>query len=189
MSLTINKKVGLGKTPDGYRFVIHVEYGPDDMGNAERNPNPISFHTHEPIPYPAVLSITGEVCDLSKRRSSPYFIVGAGQCVGDLRAITEPAGQLTLEDTRRLADLWDAWHLNTMRAACAHMDLSVVPEDVPSFVSSEDRRAGRLDRSGWMQANLVCPTSGYKYGSAWLAEPVPDEVVEEIAALLEKAKG
>jgi hypothetical protein len=188
MTTTIDKKVGLGKTADGYRVVVHVKYGLDDMGNAERNPTPTSAHTHEPIPYPDVLSITGEVCDLSKRRSSPNFIVSAGQTVDLVREITEPAGSLTTEDTRRFAELWDKWHLNAMRAACAHMDLSVVPDDLPAYTSYEDRKAGLLDRSGWMLANVRCPVTGYKYGSAWLAENVPDEVVEEISNLIAKAQ-
>lgn len=185
---TIDKKVGLGKTHDGYRVVIHVRYGPDDMGNAERNPTPISSQTHEPIPYPDVLSITGEVCDLSKRRNSDAFIVGAGQVVDAVREVTKPDGTLTVEDLNRLADLWQAWHLNTMRSACAHMDLSVVPDDLPDHLPYFDRKSGNQDRQGWMLANIVCPTSGYRYGSAWLAEPVPDDVVAEIVTIIDKAK-
>lgn len=185
---TIDTKVGLGSTAEGYRVVVHVKYGPDNMGNAERNPTPTSAHTHQPIPYPDVLSISGEVCDLSKRRSSPDFFVGGGQCIGAVRDITKPAGTLTLEDTKRFADLWDAWHLNTMRAACAHMDLSGVPDDLPHSLTYAERKAGAVDRYTWIKTHVLCPVSDYTYGAAWLAEDVPAEVVEEIATLIAKAK-
>jgi hypothetical protein len=182
MSTTINKKVNLGLTHEGYRLVVEVKYGPDDMGNAERNPTPTSSHTHEPIPYPDVLSITGELVDPSKRRSSDAFWVAGGQTIDAVREITKPAGTLTLEDLSRFADLWDAWHLNTLRAACVHIDMSLVPADLPDYAPR-----GQVSRSYWMLDNLRCPLTGYKYGSAWLAEPVPADVVEEIVALLLKA--
>lgn len=187
MTTTINKKVGLGKTDEGYRVVLDVYYGPDREGNAERQPVVQSVE-HEEIPYPLVLTITGELCDLSKRRSSPDFIVGIGQIHGEVRKIVQPDGSLTVDDAKRLADLWERWHLNTMRAACAHMDLSQVPDDVPENLPYAERQAGGVDRYTWIRTNLPCPVSDYKYGSAWLAENVPDEVVEEISNLIAKAQ-
>lgn len=179
---TIDKKVGLGSTAEGYRVVVHVTYGVDTP-NAERNPTVTSAHTHEPIPHPLVLAITGDLVDTSKRRSSPEFWVSGGQIVNWVPQITKPAGTLTVEDCKRFAVLWETWHLNTMRAACAHMDLSTVPADLPHHAVNR----GEMDRYTWIRANLPCPVSEYKYGSAWLAEPVPTEVIEEIEALIKKA--
>lgn len=171
---TLKDRVIFGRTDEGYRVIIEVKYGPDDMGNAERQPI-VQSVTHEQIPHPSVLSIAGEVVDRFRRD------VSGGQIIEDVRAITKPAGTLTIEDLNRFADLWDAWHLNTMRAACAHMD-TTIPEDA---VMPE--RYGRPDEMGWLLANLVCPETGYTYGHAWLAEVVPPEIVDEIATILAKA--
>jgi hypothetical protein len=80
----------------------------------------------------------------------------------------EPVSPWTAGDVRSLHDLWQRWRLNQMRAACAHMDL---PDD-PSY---DARR------------NIVCPVTGYRYGSAWLYEPIPESVIAEIRRLEEVA--
>lgn len=181
---TIDTKVNLGTIAHRQRVVIHVRYGLDP-----HNTSPVtSMHTHETIARPDLLSITGELCDLTKRRTSSNFVVAAGQIIDDVRTITTPAGTLTLDDVNRLADLWRTWHLNTMRAHCAHMDLSTTPADLPNYVSAADRATGRTDVPTWRLDNLVCPVSGYRYGRAWLAEAVPDAVIAELSALIDKAR-
>lgn len=65
------------------------------------------------------------------------------------------------------------WHLNGMRAGCAHQ--TVVWED------SKYGRQPSLDRT------LPCPETGYRYGTAWLAEPLPEEVATWAKALIEEA--
>ena len=57
-------------------------------------------------------------------------------------------------DASRFADVWDHWHLNDLRAGCEHQ-----------------RQAGVT------LVNDPCPTCGYKYGTAWLFEAVPDDVI------------
>lgn len=178
MSSTLDKKIILGHTAEGYRVVVDVHFGPDGHGNAERQPTVESI-THATIPHPDVLSITGEVIDPRKHRRD--WDVAGGQVVDYVREITRPAGTLTLADLARFADLWEAWHLNTMRSACAHMD-TTIPEGAVLV-----ERYGQPDTQGWLIDNLACPVTGYTYGHAWLAEVVPDEIVEELGALLEKA--
>jgi hypothetical protein len=58
---------------------------------------------------------------------------------------------------------WDRWHLNTMRAGCAHQT-----------VVWEDSRYGVRPS---LERTPVCPVSGYRYGSAWLVEVLPDTVL------------
>jgi hypothetical protein len=152
-------------------------------------------------------------------------------------------------DLDRLREVWSAWHLNDMRAACPHQRAagwgSETLEVVTYRLSSEGHRlrkeaeeetkragiagevarltdAGRLmvgpdwfrDRftppdadsplsglyevkkreqkaSGWVNENehprgvlsKPCPECGYKYGSAWLTEEVPGEILDYLRAI------
>jgi|GEM_PF-6718409 len=170
--LRLDRTVNVGKTDDGRCVILHVRYGPDPLNLRAT----VQSVQHEWIPCPDILSITGDV--LYKGSESIEF----GQIQDRLSEITKPAGSLTIEDLGRLVSLWDRWHLNTMRAECAHMDLSTVPDDLPGYAPGEPTR------SEWMLDNLVCDQSGYRYGRAWLSEAVPPEVVDEIATLLDKGK-
>lgn len=172
----LDQRTALGTTVEGYRVIVEVYFGPDRYGNAERRPT-IETITHETIPHPDVLSICGEVIDLRHFGRG----ISCGQTVDEVRAITRPAGTLTADDLARFADLWDAWHLNTMRAACAHMN-TTIPKGAVLL-----ERYGRPDVLGWRIDNLVCPVTGYTYGHAWLAEVIPDEIIVELTALLAKA--
>lgn len=65
----------------------------------------------------------------------------------------------------RLIAIWERWHLNDLRSGCAHQR-----------------------RWGWNakdHLNQPCPICGYRYGNAWLFEPVPDSVIEWLFALPE----
>lgn len=65
---------------------------------------------------------------------------------------------------QELASIWQRWHLNGMRAACAHQ--------TPALRGSDGYDAD------------PCPETGYRYGHAWLHEPLPDEVVSDLLAIL-----
>lgn len=67
-----------------------------------------------------------------------------------------------------IATLGERWHLNTMRAGCAHQ--TVVWEDTPYHRPSLER-------------TKPCPETGYRYGSSWLVELVPAEVVTRLREL------
>ena len=81
-------------------------------------------------------------------------------------------GQIT-DDVRtvspRLADLWERWHLNDLRAGCEHQ---------------EDVKRADPDWRERLPVGDSCPVCGYRYGSEWRYEPVPDEVLTEILELL-----
>lgn len=85
----------------------------------------------------------------------------------------EPAEGWTRKDVHNLVDIWARWHLNGMRAGCAH-----VPE--PLWETNE--------RYGYRQPDLkntpACRVSGYRYGHAWLAEELPAEIVTEVRRLM-----
>jgi hypothetical protein len=68
----------------------------------------------------------------------------------------------------RFLETWQRWHLNDMRAGCEH-------QRAEGWVTGKEHPDGLLCEP--------CPTCGYKYGSAWLKEDVPIEVVKFLAAL------
>lgn len=88
--------------------------------------------------------------------------------------INETLERLTLDNsidyrpgwnTGRMAHLLEVWkenHLNDMKAGCRHQN-----------------------ESGEKGLNRLCPQCGYKYGSAWLFEPLPQDVIDFIEALNE----
>lgn len=69
----------------------------------------------------------------------------------------------TFDELVELCGIGTRWHLNSMRGACAHQAVSTTTQ-------------GRRTAS-------PCPVSGYRYGSAWLAEPLEAGVEERVAEL------
>lgn len=121
--------------------------------------------THEKIIGAPSLSMSGY--GVSPRGSLEYErgVFSAGQNYEMLLEITEPAKGFTIKDVRRLYEIWRRWHLNDMKSHCAHQDKSVKWDEV-----------------------APCPLTGYKAGSAWLTEPLPSEIVEELAEMLAREK-
>jgi len=65
----------------------------------------------------------------------------------------------------RLRKIWKNWHLNDMRAECAHQ---------------------RARGENWTShPSAQCPDCGYKLGSAWLREEVPQEILNELFSMPE----
>lgn len=63
----------------------------------------------------------------------------------------------------RLYNTWERWHLNDLRAECAHQ---------------------RARGEKWStHPSAVCPDCGYRLGSAWLKENVPADVINWLFSL------
>lgn len=88
-------------------------------------------------------------------------------------------GQIALDASRpaegwdflsvcKLAETWARWHLNDMRAGCEHQ-----------------RAEGWTHVGGKDVIGKPCPSCGYKYGTAWLFEEVPADVLEYLRGLPE----
>lgn len=85
-----------------------------------------------------------------------------GQCLDKIKAGI-PKAPWTREMVDKLYDIWSRWHLNDMRAGCEH------------------QRA-----LGWKGESFIakpCPVCGYKYGTAWLKEEVPANVIKWLFSL------
>lgn len=79
---------------------------------------------------------------------------------------------------RRFLEVWDKWHLNNMRAGNAEQMTELQNHKFPGYPVSHYEWATKiLDKAGL--------NSGYKYGSAWLTEDVPKEIVNFLSSLPE----
>lgn len=124
--------------------------------------------THEEAGEYLEFTMTGLVVAKYVRREYPYHI---GQCLDALLDITEPAPGFTPSTIVDMHDTWKRWHLNGMNAGCAHQK-----------VRWEDSDYGRRPS---LTKTLPCPITGYRYGTAWLSEPLPEHIVTTVNEFIE----
>lgn len=179
--LPIEKVLMLGTHPDGKVFV-ELYYGKD-----RHNTRPEGEY---------VLSITGVIGP--KRNGDCRG--SCGQIIDHL-ADTAPVEPWTRELIDKLQEVWDRWHLNSMRAGCEHQraekwDQRPIDPSKPTDAYGkhfEGQRHASWNMLTWVKRSEhpegllsePCPTCGYKFGSSWLYEAVPDDVVEFLAGLPE----
>lgn len=85
--------------------------------------------------------------------------------------ITEiPATDLLVSASARdqLVDIWNRWHLNDMRAGCEHQRAA----------GWTPARYGTPEYGTDDPIGKPCPMCGYRYGSAWLHEDVPADILQ-----------
>jgi hypothetical protein len=68
-----------------------------------------------------------------------------------------------------LLDTWQRWHLNNMRSTCKHQRAMGW-----QYVDHHNPQTSEGD---------ACPVCGYRIGSAWLREEVPQDVLAMLEAL------
>lgn len=117
---------------------------------------------------------------------------GWGQCRSTLGELLSYVNPWTADMAAELSNIWQRWHLNDMRAGCEHQraagwDKRPIDRSKPldaygehvaghttwnmlTWVKPSDHPAGLLTKP--------CQTCGYRYGSAWLTEEVPEEVLK-----------
>lgn len=115
-----------------------------------------------------------------------------------------PAGDFTEAQMHRFIELWDRWHLNDMRAGCEHQRAEKWDErpiDPSKPLNSYGKHFEGQSRDSWNMLSWVrptehpdgllyvpCPTCGHRFGTGWLTEEVPDEVLLELLAFPESGK-
>lgn len=106
------------------------------------------------------------ICGVEGPLPSGNCLGGCGQIVMSLKPRDiKPAPAWDYAKIREFLKLWDQWHLNHMRAGCAHQR-----------------------ERGEREVGKPCEVCGYRYGSAWLKEPLPQHVVDFMASLPETDK-
>jgi len=119
-------------------------------------------HTKETVDHKQV----NEYIVLSISGSSKNY---CGQIIDMLTPENIPwlARKMTWEKLNRIKEIWRRWHLNDLRPNCIHQ--SVIPTDIPY--------------DEWIRRVAIetekCPLK-YSYGSKWLLEPLPEDVISEI---------
>ncbi len=110
-----------------------------------------------------------------------------GNCKGScgqirLDNITKPAPGI---DIKKLQEIWDRWHLNDMRAGCEHQRKNWNTSEEIRFPNGQVKTAGWVKETEHPKGLLSkpCEECGYKYGSAWLFEEVPQEVINYLESL------
>lgn len=127
-----------------------------------------------------------------------------GQCADALTRVVDLAPGWSRAQVKRLRETWDAWHLNDMRAGCEHQraakweDVRIDPKEMPGCTANRDARGilaiwvypdsakGRAFVSETHAAGLLtkeCPECSYAYGSKWLREEVPADVLAFLQSL------
>ena len=125
-----------------------------------------------------------------------------GQCQDEIR-MGIPAVGWTPEMLIKFCNIWDAWHLNDMRPYCEHQkalgwdELAREKVEICHHSSSAwEPNTFEMIALGWLYpdehpAGLLtkpCPVCGYKYGTEWKTEPVPQDVIDWLAALPDSKK-
>jgi hypothetical protein len=144
----------IGRTPDAERVYVEISLQTKDGTN---------FRTtaHEPAGEYTELSIMGMTVDFRGRQVS-----SAGQINMHVSKVNpEKFSYWTRSDIRSLFNIWRWWHLNGMTPGCDHMEL-------PADTSYDARK------------HIVCPETGYRYGSAWLVRELPADVIAEVERLM-----
>lgn len=117
---------------------------------------------------------------------------------GQVEKIT-PAAGWDHDQIRKFFQTWDRWHLNDMRAGCKHQraerwDQRPIDPSKPLLTYGRHfpgQRSDTWNMLAWVRPDehpdglltKACPTCGYKYGTGWLKEEVPADVLVWLAAL------
>lgn len=161
----------VGRTAEGLRMFVTL--GMDDHNGR----GDMMSVDHVVIPRPLSLSVSGAT--VSRESARRQDIEGGGQNIDDLRTtVPDKDSSWTPADIDSLVAIWERWHMNDFHAGCVHQP--------PESIVYETTR-------GYRQPDLEntprCPETGYKWGSAWLAEVVPDDVLVEFHRLMDLPLG
>ena len=96
---------------------------------------------------------------------------GSGQVFDHLTKDT-PAPGFTRKDCFRLKQAWERWHLNDMRAGTPKQE-----ELVRKWRLTADDKS-YSEACKMLESNDLLIDGGYRYGTAWLKEEVPLDVLE-----------
>jgi len=124
-------------------------------------------------PEGKALRITGDIWVPTRVET-----VASGQIDDTLRGhYKEGALRLTIpkETFQKLLDVWDEWNLNDLRAGCEHQRAWIRERGLKDVPYEELIKIPEFKR---------CPICGFEYGSKWLFEPLPDDVLAFIEELL-----
>lgn len=121
------------------------------------------------------------LCGVIGPTSHGNALGSCGQCVDEIRGGT-PVNGWDKEMVEMLCNIWEDWHLNNLRPYCQHQK----ELGYRKLASAEVVVNGKREKRGWLRYDKYalgllgkpCPVCGYRYGSAWLKEDVPEEILK-----------
>jgi hypothetical protein len=124
-----------------------------------------------------------------------------GQAQDEVANVTDFAPGWDAQKRDRLLEVWKRWHLNGANAECAHQralgwNEKRIDESKPANTYGrhfEGQRQDSWNMLGWVRPEehpeglmtKPCPECGYPYGTAWLFEPLPEDVLAFVRELLQ----
>jgi hypothetical protein len=120
----------------------------------------------------------------------------SGNCLGSCGQINKGltiekfAPGWTLELLQQFLEVWNRWHLNHLRSGCEHQRKMGWKYEGHhgDFVQLETKVPGCLRFSYSAFLGHRCPVCGYRIGSRWLKEELPEEVIQFLQGLPETDK-
>lgn len=172
---TVKRWLYVGRNSDGNDVVVDLELRPGPQHDAQTI-------DHEPVAKDSIVAASFTFTETEPRygKVDPTVSLGAGvkAALEDVKRHPNGAG-LYPKERARLAELAERWHLSDMKAGCAHQP-------------SSEQLVARYGQSNIAERALrevePCRETGYKWGSAWLVEPVPADVQDELVTLAETAR-
>ena len=187
-TMTVKKTLHIG-TIGGMRVFIRVEFSGGKL---------------------SITGVEGPMANGDCRGSAGQIIIGFKeyddrdyQTIGDIKTLGDikPSKGWSHETIRRLFDTWDRWHNNDMRPGCEHQTRDKWadrPIDPTKPVTAYGKHFEGQKQDSWNMLTWVrpdehpeglltkpCPECGYKYGTAWKCEEVPDDVLKWLDSLPE----
>jgi hypothetical protein len=127
-----------------------------------------------------------------------------GQITLDPDAFVSFGDGWNADKVAEFAATWERWHLNDMRAGCAHQRLygwHTRPINPSKPTNTYGKHFDGQERDSWNLLGWIspsehsdgllgkpCPDCGYAYGTAWLTEEVPQDILEWLAGLPESER-
>lgn len=154
----------MGWTEEGLRVIAEVTL------TSPSNPGEVEYTDHVFRLPPMRVSVVWEIT--RGRGSFDSF----GQIPASERVIARRHKSDATEETAAFIErLWADHHLNDTHAECDHM--------TPEMLSKHADETG-TEWQTRMLSTVRCPETGYKWGHAWLARSVPEDVLERVATLI-----
>lgn len=197
MSNRTERKIGLGWTAEGYRVVALVALEPPENDRVQQ------YTDHVERAKPERVSVSFEVVDMRRGHSDNRgsWISGGQTPAEDRVIVRRHENDATEEERAFIEQVWVDHHLSDMNAACDHMTPEMLePADdvLEAYVIAYREKRGEWREKyspafygrqnqvqKWRLDNVVCPETGYRWGHAWLAKTVPDDVLAKVRTLIE----
>lgn len=164
---TFKKKILLGKIDyhDRGRKINSVEIEVE----IKNKPNAIDWETLKEIHDVPELTMSGGIWD-----GRHYDIVSGGQMLDEIVEYFPSNSKL-----KRLVEIWEEYHLNDLKAGTKKQTAAL--------------EGLKYERGDWYDAAVkhlksakLYDDNGYQFGSAWLYQPLPEKIIDEVEKLCDE---